>query len=143
MMSTEEMHQKLLANLMEITGKNADELVPGLHAAGVEAHKVGDPAVNEVHAKFIEEMAAELGIDVDTMESYTPRFGEREETLKGLADDSGKTTDEVHEAFSKVGGKYHDDYAKAKADNHEGFVVRMTKELNLDREIIEKAFIFD
>ncbi|MCI6573915.1 MAG: hypothetical protein PT944_04095 [Actinomycetaceae bacterium] len=143
-MNTQEMHKRLLENLIKITGKTAEELVPGLHAAGVEAHAAGDPAVNEVHKQFISGMAAELGLDFDGVEKYTPHFeDDREGVLSGLAKDSGKTESEVHEAFEKVGGQYREARSKAVAANHEGFVVRAAKELGLDRSIIEKAFIFD
>ena len=143
-MNTQEMHDRLLENLIKLTGRTAEDLVPGLHKAGVEAHAAGDPAVNEVHAKFTQGMADELGISYDDVEKYTPKYeSDRAGVLSGLAADSGKTEDEVHEAFAKVGGQYHEAYGKAVAENHEGFVVRAAKELGVDREIIEKGFIFE
>ncbi|MCI7551717.1 MAG: hypothetical protein PUK40_01530 [Actinomycetaceae bacterium] len=142
-MNTQEMHERLLANLIKLTGKSADELVPGLHKAGEEAHAAGDPAVEEVHRQFTQGMADELGLSYDDIEKYTPMYDtDRPRVLAGLAKETGKTEQDIHEVFSKVGGKYGPAKAKAVADSHEGFVVRAAKELGLDRSIIEKAFEF-
>ena len=143
-MNTQEMHDRLLENLIKLTGKSADELVPGLHSAGVEAHAAGDGAVNEIHKLFNAEMAAEVGISEEAMEAYTPMYTEDHDgVLPKLSQETGKSEDELHKAFEKVGGKYGPAYSEAKRANHEGFVVRAARDLNLDREIIEKAFIFE
>ncbi|MDD7384826.1 MAG: hypothetical protein SPI12_06165 [Actinomycetaceae bacterium] len=143
-MKTQEMHEKFLANMIKLTGKTADELVPPIHKAGVEAHAAGDQPVNEARQKFFQAMADELGIEVERVSKYADDLkDDRPKALQDLIDETGKSKQEVLDAFHKAGPAHQEEYDNAVAANHEGFVVRAAKELGMDRSIIEKAFIFD
>lgn len=143
-MKTQEMHDRLLANLVEQTGKSAEELVPGLHKAGVEAHAAGDGAVNEVRETFFAEVASTLGVPVESISKFADDLKDDWPAAKAnIAKETGKSEDEVRGVLHEVGNKHMDAYKEAVAKNHEGFVVRAAKELGFDRAVIEKAFIFD
>ena len=143
-MKTQEMHDRLLENLMKITGKGAEELVVGLHSAGVAAHAAGDGAVNEARAKFFAGVAAQLGVSKESVAKYADNLkDDHAQAVVDLMNETGKSKADVVKALHEVGLVHQGEYDEAVAANHEGYVVRAAEALGLDRSIIEKAFIFD
>ena len=143
-MKTQEMHDRLLENLIKITGRDAADLVPPIHEAGVAAHAAGDGAVNEVRAQFFAGVAERLGVPVEEISKHADNLKDDwRQALIDIVESTGQDKETVRLALHEVGNEYMDEYKEAVAANHEGFVVRAAEKLGVDRSVIEKAFIFD